>query len=70
MLSHYSKLKHRHQVIFSVIIGFAVVCFWRGVWGFLDEYLFPSNYPLSLLVSFVMGLTILVMTHYATKALV
>lgn len=37
----------------------AVVFFWRGVWGFLDYYLFPENPLLSYLSSIFIGLAIL-----------
>jgi hypothetical protein len=69
MLHKISKMKFHHQTIFAVIIGFAVICFWRGIWGLLDVYLFPDNYILSLWASFFLGLSILIATHYVTKEL-
>jgi len=62
-------MKSKHQIFFAILIAFAVISFWRGVWGLMDEYLFPDNYPLSLWVSVVLGVAILIMTHYATKEL-
>ncbi len=58
-----------HKSIFAVLIGFAVVSFWRGVWGLQDEYLFPQNYILSLWISVILGLFILIATHYVSKEL-
>jgi hypothetical protein len=58
------------QILFAVLIAFAVVSFWRGVWGLLDEYLFPNNYELSLWISLFGGLIILIATHYTTKELI
>ncbi|MCK4968763.1 MAG: hypothetical protein KAS12_06940, partial [Candidatus Aenigmarchaeota archaeon] len=49
--------------------AFAVISFWRGVWGLMDEYLFPENYKLSLWVSLFLGMFILIITNYATKEL-
>jgi hypothetical protein len=69
MLSKILKMKHHHQTIFSVIIGIAVISFWRAIWGFMDEYIFPDNYRLSLWISLALGIAILVATHYATKEL-
>lgn len=46
-----------------LLIGTAVVLFWRGVWGLLDLYLFPSDPAVSFIVSAVLGIGILVMTH-------
>lgn len=43
MFNAFKKLKRHHQVVFAIIIGVAVVSFWRGVWGFLDLYLFPQK---------------------------
>ena len=69
MLKKFKKLKVHHQILFAIIIGFAVISFWRGVWGLLDEYLFPNDYRFSLVVSLVMGIVILLLTHYVTEEL-
>jgi len=62
-------MKGHHRLIFALFIGFAVISFWRGAWGLLDEYLLPGNYRLSLWVSILLGITILLATHHATKEL-
>jgi hypothetical protein len=54
----------------AVLIAFAVIAFWRGAWGLLDEYLFPANYELSLWVSLLIGLAILFLTHKALSELI
>ncbi len=69
MFKKFSEMKTKHQILFAVLIAFAVISFWRGVWGLMDQYLFPENYQLSLWVSLIVGLLILVSTHYATKEL-
>lgn len=69
MFRKISQMKSKHQTIFAVVIAFAVISFWRGVWGLMDEYLFPDNYQLSLWASLILGLAILVATHYVTKEL-
>ncbi|MBW2984555.1 hypothetical protein KY361_05540 [Candidatus Woesearchaeota archaeon] len=69
MFNKIKKMKSRHQVAFAIIIAFAVVSFWRGVWGLMDEYLLPQNYKISLWVSLVLGILILIGTNYATKEL-
>ena len=63
------EMESRHQILFSVIIAFAVISFWRGAWGLMDQYLFPDNYNLSLWFSVILGLAILTATHYVTKEL-
>jgi len=66
----FSRMEKKHKIIFAILIAFAVVCFWRGVWGLLDLYLYPNNAELSFWTSIVIGLFILVSTHYAVKELV
>ncbi len=70
MFRKISRMKTEHQILFAVIIGFAVVSFWRGIWGLMDEYLFPENYELSLWASVFIGLAILLLTNYITKELI
>ena len=57
------------KVLYTIIIAFAIVSFWRGVWGLMDLYLFPNNYTLSLLVSVLIGLTILYTTKHVIDRL-
>ncbi len=62
-------MKAHHQIFFSLLIGFALVSFWRGAWGLMDLYLFPENIVFSLWISVALGIAILVATNYATKQL-
>ncbi|HEA46640.1 MAG TPA: hypothetical protein ENH99_02560 [Candidatus Pacearchaeota archaeon] len=59
------------RTVFSaVVIGFAVISFWRGIWGLMDLYLFPNNYELSLWVSVLMGVVILYFTKHLIDELI
>jgi hypothetical protein len=69
MLEGYKNWKKGNKILFAIIIGLAVVSFWRGAWGLLDEYLFPMNLVLSYWVSLIIGVVILIVTHYTTKTL-
>lgn len=69
MFKRIIQMKSKHQILFAILIAFAVVSFWRGVWGLMDEYLFPNNYQLSLWISLVLGVVILIVTNYVTKEL-
>jgi hypothetical protein len=69
MFKKISQMKLKHQTVFAVVIAFAVISFWRGIWGLMDLYLFPDNYQLSLWASVVLGIVILVATHYVAKGL-
>jgi len=69
MLKKFEKMRTKHQICFALLIAFAVISFWRGSWGLMDYYLFPENPILSFWVSLILGLGILVSTHYATREL-
>lgn len=64
-----SKLKRHHKIIFAVIVATAVVMFWRGIWGLMDVLLLPDNYFLSSVISVILGLALLVVTHYRFREL-
>lgn len=72
MFRRIKKLKPFKQALFTLMIGFAVVSFWRGAWGLMDIYIYiyPNNYELSSWISIVIGLFILAITHYWTKELI
>ena len=67
MFKKISQMGGHHQVIFAIIIGVAVISFWRGVWELQGLYLFPTNHELSLWSSVFMGVGILILTQYITK---
>ena len=64
------KKKRINNSFIAVLIAFAVISFWRGVWGLMDEYLFPNDRVLSLVSSIILGLAILILTEYKTKVLI
>lgn len=55
--------------IYAVVVAFAVIAFWRGCWGLMDEYLFPANYELSLWISLIVGIIVLMATHHIISEL-
>ena len=55
------------KITFTILIAFAAISFWRGVWGLMDIYLLPLNHTLSLLVSVIIGLVILIAAGYSLK---
>jgi len=63
------EIKRYKKIFYALLIGIAVVSFWRGVWGLSDIYLFPSNQILSLSSSVVIGLLILFSTHKIIREL-
>ncbi len=54
---HFSK----NKLIYSLLEAFVFVTIWRGTWGLLDKYLFPSSPQISYITSIVIGITLLVL---------
>jgi len=69
MFKNFSKLKHRHQHLFILIIATSAVLFWRGIWGLADELLFPNNYLMSSIASLVIAVLVLWAAHYSFRNL-
>jgi len=63
-------MKRLLKILSALMIGFAVVCFWRGIWGLLDFYLFPSNHLLSYSLSALIGIIILILSRRLVKSLI
>lgn len=57
------------QVVKAIFIGVSVVFFWRGAWGLMDLYLFPNDLALSYALSLLIGVGVLLTTHYIVKEL-
>ena len=70
MVGKHVQKRRIKKVLYTIVISFAIVSFWRGAWGLMDLYLFPNNYTLSLLVSVLIGLTILYTTKHVIDKLV
>jgi|TARA_Y100000310_G_C20140849_1_gene560208 hypothetical protein len=69
----FSKIKEKRslkKVFYTIIIAFAIVSFWRGVWQLMDMFLFPNNYLLSNIASVLMGIIILYLTKHLLDSLV
>lgn len=69
MYKKFQKMGYFRQIIFALLVGFAIVAFWRGVWGLLDVYLLPNNVALSMWASVAIGAIILIVTHDVVKGL-
>jgi len=62
--------KRLKDIIYTLLIAFAIISFWRGVWGLMDAHLFPGNKTLSFAVSIIIGILILFSTENKIKSLV
>ncbi|MFH1325180.1 MAG: hypothetical protein ABIH49_00220 [archaeon] len=63
-------MKKIKKVMYTALIAFAIISFWRGIWGLMDIYLFPNNYTLSLFLSVLIGVIILYSTENLIKKLI
>ncbi len=66
----WKSLESEHGTLFAMLVGLAVVFYWRGVWGLIDLFLFPDNEALSYAVSILLGLVVLRSTRYLRKELI
>ncbi len=64
------KINKPQKIFFAILIAFAVISFWRGVWGLMDLYLFPNDYELSLWISVMLGIGILILSGYSLRKLI
>lgn len=58
------KKRNLKTISYTILIAFAIVSFWRGIWGLMDLYLFPNNHTLSLWISVLIGLIVLYITKH------
>ncbi len=56
-INRYRKFKRKHKLLHILLVAFAVVMFWWGAWGILDDYFLPENelarYLLAILIAFI-----------------
>ena len=52
----WDELKKTLKVL---LIAFAIIAFWRGIWGLMDVYVFPNKLWLSYLISIIIGIAII-----------
>ena len=69
---HIAKTKKRSvkKIGYTILIAFAIVSFWRGVWGLMDLYLFPNNLTLSFSISVLIGIAIVFLTKHLIDKLI
>ena len=59
-----AELKARYPITNCIIVILAIIMLWRGVWGLLDQYLFPESPVISYLVSFALGVLVLYLDDF------
>ncbi len=61
------RMREKHQVIFSLVIFFALVLMWTGGQRLVETYFFPDSPLFGGITAIVIGLIILGSTHYLAK---
>ena len=64
-----ARLKSEHPTANAVVVIFAIIMVWRGVWELLNLYLFPGSPTFSNLLSIAMGALILHLDDFSLKDL-
>ncbi|MBI2043187.1 hypothetical protein HYT25_02250 [Candidatus Pacearchaeota archaeon] len=62
--------RYVRKILNTLLIAFAIVAFWRGIWGLMDLYLFPNYEILSYFVSILIGIVILYYTENLLEGLI
>ncbi|MFH1751916.1 MAG: hypothetical protein ABH821_03180 [archaeon] len=69
IMGAFQKLKKRNKILYTIIVSTAIILYWRGVWGLADELLLASFPKTSYLISFILGIAILVIAGVALDKL-
>jgi len=64
------RLRRIEKITYALIIGLAIVAFWRGAWGLMELYIFPNNLPLSLWITLSGSIIILIFTRNFVKRII
>ncbi len=70
MIQDVKNVRSFKAVASALVLGIAIVAFWRGVWGLMDLYLFPSNPAASYGVSAFAAVIILLSTKNLIKHII
>ncbi|MFC1685578.1 hypothetical protein ACFLZZ_00990 [Nanoarchaeota archaeon] len=57
------------SILISLLLGAAIISFWRGVWHLSDIYLYPSNDIISAVFSLLIGVGILYSFNFNLRGL-
>ncbi|MDA1343298.1 MAG: hypothetical protein O2966_05430 [Proteobacteria bacterium] len=63
------QLKSLYPSANVIVIVFAIILLWNGVWGLLDTYLFPGSPTFSNLLCITLGAVILYLDDFKIENL-
>lgn len=67
--SSVARLKALHPTANAIVVIFAIIMLWRGVWELLNLYFFPGSPTFSNLLSIALGALILHFDDFSLKDL-
>ena len=59
---------YKTELLRPLVFLSAVIMLWRGIWNLLDIHLMPENPTMSALISIVLGLLVLGVSHQMRRA--
>ncbi len=59
------SFKADHPNANAVVIVLGIIMLWRGVWGLLDQFLFPGSPEISYMVSIGLGVLVLYLDNFS-----
>ena len=54
------KRKKRSPIVETLLLDLSAVFVWRGTWGLMDKYLFPTHPDLSFVFSILLGIALVI----------
>jgi hypothetical protein len=52
------KKKRRSNILETLLLDLSAVFVWRGTWGLMDKYLFPTHPDISFIFSILLGIAL------------
>ncbi|MEI9966719.1 MAG: hypothetical protein WDN67_03745 [Candidatus Moraniibacteriota bacterium] len=65
----FSRFKKKRKASKIVVVAFAVITFWWGVWGILDHYFFPQAEIFAYVGAIILAFIILYLDDFHLKEL-
>ncbi len=61
------KRKKRSNIIETLLLDLSAVFVWRGTWGLMDKYLFPTHPDVSFIFSILLGVTLVLLIRQFSR---
>ena len=65
-----AKENFKHRLFYTLLGAFALILFWRGIWGLMDIFVFPNNLIISYSLSVIIGIGLLLLIKHLIKHII